>query len=163
MTILVIMIIIVAVAIGVSVMANQSIGFLEVTQPYVNFMDRSFHTRRMASQSSFAEIGAIYYSVVIAISPCSLVYTIIFLYFPPRWNLGSKYRMGQRLMAIPAALLLSAFSVLVIYSMKGQDIRYFQLGSSFVQMLALGWGVFAFCGFLVGFSAIVVWKTISGH
>lgn len=144
-------------------MANQSIGFLEVTQPYVNFMDRSFHTRRMASQSSFAEIGAIYYSVVIAISPCSLVYTIIFLYFPPRWNLGSKYRMGQRLMAIPAALLLSAFSVLVIYSMKGQDIRYFQLGSSFVQMLALGWGVFAFCGFLVGFSAIVVWKTISGH
>lgn len=160
---LTIMIFVVALAITASLIGWKYPDCINAMDPFVNFMDRLFNTKRMASESSFIQVAAIYYSITITIFPCSLIYFLIVLYFPPKWNLGMRYGEFQRLMAIPVAIFLIIFSVLVIYGMKGQDLRYIQLGSSLVQMLFLGWGVFVFCGFLISFSLIVIWKAISGQ
>jgi hypothetical protein len=126
-------------------------------------MDGLFHTKRMASQSSFVKIASIYYSVAIFVLPLSVIYTVIKIYFPPLWNLGVKYPGRKRFAGFFVAIFIMAFSVLVICSMKGQDLRYIELGSSLVQMMAFGWMLFAFCGFLFGFGLIVLWKVVSGR
>lgn len=150
-------------AASITYLCAHSQAWLNVVNPFVDFMDGFASTRRMGSGSNYPELSAVYYSITIFVTPLAMAWYIAYSYFPPMWWVASPYSTRKKLGRFFVVIFFLAIVVGYFISEKGLDSRLFAVGTSFKALLLYGWIGFGGMGALLGNVAIDVWKIVTNR
>lgn len=104
--------------------------------------------RRWSSASDYPELAEIYYFLVCPSFIAAFGAVFVKVSSSSTNKFGSDFTVSRRIKAAIASVLLLGFSLLILASAHGSDIRVFRFGTSFTTLLIFGWFNFALTGVL---------------
>lgn len=110
------------------------------------------------SKSNFPQAAQVYNLLALPMVVTSAAWFFALLYLPPPGALGVPYTPTKRAMAVLVSAFLVLLAILAPVVEHGQDVPLLSTGTSFVQLVLIGWYSYATVGLLLAMAGVLLWK-----